>query len=62
MVNSEVFPIKIGTGASFKCKFESYSGNKDDLSQLAESYPDTVEVESSSLSVITKKLVRSSMV
>ena len=53
MVNSEVFPIKSGTGGSFKCKFESYSRNKDDLTQLVEYYPDTVEVESSSLSVIT---------
>ena len=37
------------------------AATNDDLTQLVEYHPDTVEVESSSLSVITTKLVRNSI-
>ena len=38
-------------------RFESGRVNEeDDLAQLVEQYPDTVQVGSSSLSVITKKM------
>jgi hypothetical protein len=35
--NPEVFPIKIGTSASFKYWFESNSRNNDGLAQLVKS-------------------------
>jgi hypothetical protein len=51
---------KLGGLISPGYKFESCSRNNDDLTQLAEYYSDTIAVESSNLSVITKQS-RSSM-